>query len=84
MMVRNNCHWPAPQLFAMVMRRASVVRTAACALMAIGRTASKKTIKTFAAVGGDTRGLVKHHESRARRALIDRPNVVFHGAGPFR
>jgi hypothetical protein len=30
----------------------------------------------------DTRGLVKHHESRARRALIDCSNVVFHRTDP--
>ena len=32
---------------------------------------------------GDTPGLVKYHESRARRALIDCSNIVFHCAGPL-
>ena len=32
----------------------------------------------FLRYGGDTRRLVKHHESRARCALINCSNVIFH------
>src|SRR5260370_40804030 len=43
----------------------------------------KNLFVLFLRDGNDARGLIEHHESRARRPLIDCGNVVFHGIGPF-
>ena len=43
----------------------------------------KNLFVLFLRHGRDTRRLIKHHESRAGRALVDCSNVVFHRAGPL-
>jgi hypothetical protein len=43
----------------------------------------KNLLVLFLRHGGDARGPVKHHESRARGALINCSDVVFHRTLPF-